>query len=63
MNSVGNNTTGEMHKNLLDKQQKDIGPVVGGNDIVNNLHFRNSIIYKDQELCNFIKEQEPDEDC
>jgi hypothetical protein len=54
--SAHNNTTGEMHQNLLSKQQQDIGPVVGGNDIVNNQLFRNSIIYNDKELQNFIKE-------
>lgn len=42
-----NNTTGEMHQALLHQQQQDIGPVVGGNDIVNTQLFRNSIIYKD----------------
>jgi hypothetical protein len=56
--SAHNNTTGEMHNNLLQRQQQDDGPIVGGNDIVNNQLFRNSIIYKDLRLQNFIEEQE-----
>ena len=47
-----------MHNNLLQRQQQDDGPIVGGNDIVNNQLFRNSIIYKDLRLQNFIEEQE-----
>ena len=48
-----------MHQAIVQQQQQDIGPVVGGsNEIVNTQLFRNSIIYKDQELENFIKEQE-----
>jgi formylmethanofuran dehydrogenase subunit E-like metal-binding protein len=47
-----------MHQAIVEQQQKDIGPVVGGANMVNNYDLYNSIIYKDQKLANFIKEQE-----
>ena len=53
-----NNTTGEMHQAIVQQQQQDIGPVADNVLLTEAQMFRNSIIYKDQQLENFIKGQE-----